>query len=45
MTVQEFLEFLDGNGIVVTDEDLVEVALGWFEATLESIVKLDDEEL
>lgn len=45
MTLQEFLDFLDGNGIVVTDEDEIESALKWFDKSLESIVKLDDEEL
>jgi hypothetical protein len=45
MTLREFLDFLDGCGIVVTDEDLVENAVKWFDATLDSIVSLNGEEI
>jgi hypothetical protein len=45
MTLQEFLDFLDGNGIVVTDEDLIKDAIKWFDATLDSVISLDGEGL
>jgi hypothetical protein len=45
MTVQEFLDNLDGCGLIITDYDLIENYLKWFDATLESTVELDGEEL
>jgi hypothetical protein len=45
MTIQEFLNELDGNGIVITDYALIEDYLKLFDADLESIIELDGVEL
>ncbi len=45
MTIKEFLDELDGCGIIVTDYNLIEKYLAWFEADLDSIVELDGEGL
>lgn len=46
MTIRELLEYMDGAGLIVTDwEEIEDNVLGWFDATLESQVSLDGEEL
>jgi hypothetical protein len=36
MTINDLLNYLDGNGIIFTDEELVEIALRNIRRTLES---------
>lgn len=45
MTIKELLEYLDGAGLIITDYDEIEQALGWFDSNLESSVQFDGEEL
>jgi hypothetical protein len=45
MTVKEFLDDLDGCGLVITDYDLIENYLKWFDADLDSDIELNGEEL
>lgn len=45
MTIREFLDELDGCGIIITDYDLIENYLKWFDATLESSIEINGEEL